>query len=81
VPWSTPWGATSIVVASASSRRTSSSRVALLGVTTRAARRSAVRVAVRKKVPFTGLCISGELKNVASCTVTTTGSPDRSGIV
>ena len=42
---STPWWATSMRVASASSSRTSSSRVALLGATTRAARRSAVRVA------------------------------------
>ena len=68
-------------VASASSSRTSSSRVALLGVTTRAARRSAVRVAERKKVPFTALCISGSVKKVASWTVTTTGTPQRSGIV
>jgi hypothetical protein len=55
--------------------------VALLGVTTRAARRSAVRVAERKKVPFTALCMSGSVKKVASWTVTTTGVPQRSGIV
>ena len=47
----------------------------------RAARRSAVRVADRKKVPFTAVCISGSVKKVASWMVTTTGSPVRSGIV
>jgi hypothetical protein len=51
------------------------------GTTTRAERRRAVRVAERKKVPLTELCISGSVKNVASCTVTTTGRPARSGIV
>jgi len=44
----------------------SSSRVAFDGVTTRAARRSAVRVADRKNVPLTGVCMSGSVKNVAS---------------
>ncbi len=70
-----------MVVASASSTRTSSSRVALLGVMTRSARRSAVRVAERKNVPLTELCRSGSVKKVASWTVTTTGRPERSGIV
>jgi hypothetical protein len=56
-------------------------RVARLGATTRLARRSAVAVADRKKVPFTELCRSGSVKKVASCTVTTTGRPQRSGIV
>ncbi len=69
------------MVGSASSTRTSSSRVALLGTMQRAARRSAVRVAERKKVPLTVVCIAGSVKNVASCSVTTTGRPARSGIV
>jgi hypothetical protein len=47
---STPWYATSIRVGSASSSRISSSRVALLGTITRAARRSEVLIALRKNV-------------------------------
>ena len=58
-----------------------SSRVALLGTMQRAARRSEVRVAERKKVPLTAVCISGSVKNVASWIVTTTGRPARNGIV
>ena len=41
---------------------------------TRVARRSAVRVADRKNVPFTAAMSSGEVKNVASWIVTTTGT-------
>jgi hypothetical protein len=44
---STPWCATSIRAGSACSSRTSSSRVARDGTTTRLARRTAVRVAER----------------------------------
>ncbi len=58
-----------------------SSRVAFDGTMQRAARRSAVRVAERKNVPFTEVCSSGSVKNVASWMVTTTGRPARSGMV
>ena len=78
---STPWYATSRRVGSASSTRTSSSRVALDGTTQRAARCSAVLMADRKNGPLIEVCTSGWVKKVASWIVTTTGRPARSGIV
>ena len=57
--------------------RTSSSRVAADGVRQRRARASEIRVQVRKNRRLTGRCTSGWVKNVASCSVVTTGMPRR----
>ncbi len=43
--------------------------------------RTAVRIAERKNVPFTAVCISASVKNVTSWMVTHTGWEVRSGIV
>jgi hypothetical protein len=55
--------------------------VAADGTTSAAARCTATRIQDRKKRPLTAECSSGWLKKVASCSVTTTGSPVASGIV
>jgi len=50
------------------------------GTISRVARRTAVRMADLKKVAVTAVCSSGSVKKVRSCTVTTHGTPGRSGI-
>jgi hypothetical protein len=55
--------------------------VAADGVTQRRALRRETRVHAWKNRRFTGRCSAGCVKNVASCSVVTTGTPTASGIV
>ena len=78
---STPRCATCNLAGFAPATRTSSSALACESTTHRLARRSASRVAARKKGAFVRVCSAGSVKKVASCNVTTVGSRISAGIV
>ena len=77
---STPWWATK-TSALTSHHRCSSSAVTRLGHTTAAARRAATAIARRNSSTLARWCQLGASKKLRSCTVTTAGTDERSGMV
>ena len=77
---STPWGATN-TSASTRHHRANCSAVTRLGQTTAAARRAATLMARRNSSTLDHWCQSACSKKLRSCTVTTAGTDERSGMV
>ncbi len=77
---STPWGATT-TSASTRHQRASWSAVNRLGQITTVARRAATAIARLNTRTFERSCQFGDSKKLRSCTVTTTGTRARSGMV